>query len=91
MRRAVGAIGGSTSVLSTIFVAGRTGVILILTVVVIITAALCWVVADAERPARLAMLLKACRASPPPKAAPQPRRRTRKRTRTAPHQPPGKP
>jgi hypothetical protein len=66
MRRVVGAIG--TGVLSAIFAAGWTGVILILAVVVILTGAVCWVVADARRPARLAMLLRACRASAPSKA-----------------------
>jgi hypothetical protein len=68
MRRVIGAIGASTGVLSTLFAAGWTGVILILAVVVILTGAVCWVVADARRPARLAMLLRACRASAPPNA-----------------------
>jgi hypothetical protein len=87
MQRIVGAIGGSTGVLSTIFAAGWTGVVLILAVVVILTVAVCWVVADAERPARLAILLKACRASPSPKAAPQPARRTRTGAEPASRQP----
>ncbi len=58
MRRVLGAVGTSTGVLSTVFAAGWTGVVLILAVVVVLTAAVCWVVADAERPARLAMLLR---------------------------------
>jgi hypothetical protein len=87
----VRAIGSSTGVLSAIFAAGWTGVVLILAVVVIITVALCWVIADAERPARLAKLLKACRPSPPSRAVPHPSRRTRKRARTAPRRPLRKP
>jgi hypothetical protein len=79
MRRVLGAISGSTGVLSALFAAGWTGVVLIITVVVILTAAVCWVIADAERPARLAMLLKAWRANAPPKPARYSRRRTRKR------------
>ena len=65
MRRILGPIGGSTGVLSTLFAAGWVGVVLILAVVVILTFAVCWVVADAKRPARLAMLLRAWRASAP--------------------------
>jgi len=64
----LGAVGASTGVLSTVFAAGWTGVVLILAVVVVLTGALCWVVADAERPSRLAMLLRAWRANAPPKA-----------------------
>ena len=55
--------------------AGWTGMVLILAVVVVLTAAVCWIVADAERPARLAMLLKAWRANAPPKAVRGSRRR----------------
>ncbi len=79
MRRVLGAVGTSTGVLSTLYAAGWTGVVLILAVVVVLTAAVCWVVADAERPARLAMLLKAWRANAPPKAVRGSRRRNRKR------------
>jgi hypothetical protein len=68
MRRVLGAIGGSTGVLSTLFAAGWAGVVLILAVVVVLTCAVCWVVADAKRPARLAMLLRAWRASAPTKS-----------------------
>jgi hypothetical protein len=82
MRRVLGAVGGGTGVLSAIFAAGWTGVILILAVVVVLTGAVCWVVADAERPARLAMLLKAWRTNVPPKAtrgSNRPPRRRRQR------------
>jgi hypothetical protein len=36
---------------------------------VVLTAALCWVLADAERPARLALLLSAWKPGAPPPAA----------------------
>jgi len=79
LRRVLGAIGGSTGALSTIFAAGWIGVILILAVIMILTGAVCWVIADAKRPARLATLLRAWRASAPPKAVRSPRQRNRKR------------
>jgi hypothetical protein len=79
MRRVLGAIGGSTGVLSTIFATGWVGVILILAVVVVVTGALCWVIADAKRPARLAMLLRAWRTSAPPSAVRRPHRPPRRR------------
>jgi drug/metabolite transporter (DMT)-like permease len=79
MRRVLGTVGGSAGVLSTIFAAGWTGMILILAVVVVVTGALCWVIADAKRPARLAMLLRAWRTSAPPTAARGPRRPPRQR------------
>ncbi len=70
MGRVLGVVGGSAGVLSTIFAAGWAGVILIMATVVFVTGALCWVVNDADRPARLAMLLRACR----PRAVRDPRR-----------------
>ncbi|HZN75662.1 MAG TPA: hypothetical protein VFC00_28860 [Micromonosporaceae bacterium] len=79
MRRVLAAVGSSTGVLSAVFVAGWTGVVLILAVVLVLTGAMCWVLADAERPARLAMLLSAWRASAPPKAFRHSRLRTHKR------------
>jgi hypothetical protein len=79
MRRVLAAVGSSTGVLSTVFAAGWTGVVLILAVVVVLTGAVCWVVADAERPARLAMLLRAWRANASPKVVGDSRRRPRKR------------
>ena len=79
MRRVLGTVGASTGVLSTVFAAGWTGVVLILAVVVVLTGAVCWVVADAERPDRLAMLLRAWRANAPRKAVRGSRRRTCKR------------
>lgn len=78
MRRVVGAIGGTTGVLSTIFAAGWIGVVLILAVVLIVTGAVCWVLADDKRPARLTMLLRAYRANGSPKPLPPPRRGTPK-------------
>lgn len=79
MRRVLGTVGGSTGVLSAVFAAGWASVVLILAVVVILTGALCWILADAKRPARLAMLLRAWRTSAPPRALPGPRRTPRKR------------
>jgi hypothetical protein len=72
MGRVLRAVGGGAGLLSTIFAAGWTGVILILSVVMILTAAVCWVIADAKRPARLAMLLRAWRAGSQARNRPAP-------------------
>lgn len=79
MPRALGTLGSSSGVLSAVFAAGWAGVVLILAVVVVLTAALCWVLADAQRPARLAMLLRAWRMSAPPKATRGRRQSSRER------------
>ncbi|MGH2628457.1 MAG: hypothetical protein ACRDHY_17610 [Anaerolineales bacterium] len=79
MRRVLGTVGGSSGVLSAVFAAGWAGVVLILAVVLVLTGALCWILADAKRPARLAMLLRAWRTSAPPRAVHRPPRPPRKR------------
>jgi hypothetical protein len=60
MRRAIGTgVGGG--ILSTLLAKGWVGVALAVGVVVVLTVAVCWVVADSERPQRLALLLSAWR------------------------------
>jgi hypothetical protein len=69
IRRALDTTAGAT-VVSSILALGWAGALLLVLVTVVLTAALCWVLADAERPTRLALLLSAWkRGAPPPSAA----------------------
>ena len=70
IRRVLDTTAGAT-VVSSILAIGWAGtlllVLLTLLLTVVLTIALCWVLADAERPARLALLLCAWkRGTPPP-------------------------
>jgi hypothetical protein len=75
MRWITSGLGGSASLLSAILVAGWAAMVLILAAVMVLTGALCWVLADSKRPTRLAMLLKAWRSTTPPNAVRTQRRR----------------
>jgi hypothetical protein len=57
VRRVLGATAGLAAVLS----AGWTGVALVTALVLVPVLAICWVVADPDRPRRLALLLTAWR------------------------------
>jgi hypothetical protein len=65
MRRAL-SIGAGGTILSASLTAGWLGIALSALVVVILILALCWIVADSERPYRLAVLLKAWRGTSHP-------------------------
>jgi hypothetical protein len=59
-RRIVGTTAGG-GVLTALLAEGWAGIAVAVAVVLVLTVAICWIVADADRPARLALLLTACR------------------------------
>jgi hypothetical protein len=68
IRRILTAAGATT--VSSLPAMGWSGVVALIGLVLVFAAVLCWVIADADRPARLALLLAACRrTSPTPPAA----------------------
>ena len=73
MRRALGTTG-SSGVLATLLAKGWIGVGFALAVVTVLTVAVCWVIADPDRPHRLALVLAALRGAPNGRRRP-PRRR----------------
>jgi hypothetical protein len=68
----VSATGGVSALLVAVVATGWTGIALLVIVLIVLIAALCWVLADSERPQRLALLLSTWRHSPLP---PPPRQR----------------
>jgi len=68
IRRILAAAGAA--VVSSLLAMGWAGVVVLISLVLVGAAVLCWVIADADRPARLALLLAACRRTPatPPAA-----------------------
>ncbi|MGX6606089.1 hypothetical protein ACWKSP_28765 [Micromonosporaceae bacterium Da 78-11] len=68
LRQVAGATAGSGGVISALLAGGWTGVVLLAAVVVVLVAATCWVIADADRPARLALLITAWRGRTPARA-----------------------
>ena len=58
------ATGGG--VLTTLLATGWAGVALAVTVVIVLTAAVCWIVADPHRPRRLALLIQTWRGTRSP-------------------------
>jgi hypothetical protein len=60
LRKIVGTTAGG-GFLSAALAAGWAGVAVVAVIVVVLTGAVCWVVADAERPGRLALLFTALR------------------------------
>ena len=58
LRRIMGTTA-SGGVLTALLAAGWTGIAVTVAVVLVLTVAICWIVADADRPARLALLLTA--------------------------------
>ncbi len=65
LRRLLGAGVASGGVLGTLLAAGWAGAILMISVVIVIIGALCWILADPERPKRLEGLIKAFRPTRP--------------------------
>jgi hypothetical protein len=60
LRRIVGTTAGG-GVLTALLAEGWAGITVTVAVVLVLTIAICWIVADADRPARLALLLTAWR------------------------------
>jgi hypothetical protein len=63
--QAVGATGGVSAVLVAVLATGWTGIALLVFAIVVPIAALCWVLADSDRPQRLALLLNTWRHGTP--------------------------
>jgi hypothetical protein len=61
LRRAVATVSGG-GVIGVLAQAGWVGAVVLIGVVLVVVAAVCWVIADPDRPARLALLLMAWRA-----------------------------
>jgi predicted small integral membrane protein len=62
LRRLAGATAGG-GVLATMLAAGWVGAAVLLGVALLLVGAVCWVIADPDRPARLALLFTAWRGS----------------------------
>jgi hypothetical protein len=60
LRRGLSVAGGGGFV-TAIFAAGWAGIVIVSAVVVVLIAAVCWIVADEDRPARVALLVTAWR------------------------------
>lgn len=67
MRQALGITAGSGGLLSTLLAAGWTGVVLLGAVILTVVISICWVIADPERPKRLALLITATRGGRSPR------------------------
>jgi hypothetical protein len=61
MLRRIAGTTASGGVLTALLAAGWAGIAVTVAVVLVLTVAICWIVADADRPARLALLLTAWR------------------------------
>lgn len=61
MVKTVSVTGGTSGAVVAALTAGWTGVAVLIIVIVVPIAAICWVVADADRPQRLALLLSTWR------------------------------
>ncbi|MDT5039198.1 MAG: hypothetical protein QOE51_183 [Actinoplanes sp.] len=59
--QALGVTAGSGGVISALLAGGWTGVVLLASLILVLVGALCWVIADPERPGRLALLITSCR------------------------------
>jgi len=69
LRQTLGVTAGGGGVLTALLTAGWTGVVLVAAVVVVLVGAVCWVIADPERPARLALLITSWRTRTPGRGA----------------------
>ena len=84
MRRTVGTAGVGAA-FATLMGSGLAGGVIFLAVVLTIVGAVCWVVADPDRPARLALLITTWRTRTPPGRRPAiASRAKRPRTRSEP-------
>ena len=61
MRRALGTAAGGGGLISMLMTSGWAGAALIALVAAISLGALCWIIADPERPGRLALIIGSCR------------------------------
>jgi hypothetical protein len=69
VRHALGVAAGGGGLVSALLAGGWIGVVLMAVVVLALVVAVCWVVADADRPARLALLITSWRAGTPARTA----------------------
>ena len=69
LRHTLGVTAGGGGVLTALLTAGWTGAVLLAGVVIVLVGAVCWVVADPDRPGRLALLITSWRGRGPARTA----------------------